>query len=90
MLHSQNDGTNLWVEFGCPKSKLVVGVPFYGRTYVLGSASNNDLGAPVVQWLGGGEPGHFTQARSFQAYYEVSHCTKLFNDYLMYKPYYNC
>jgi chitinase len=68
---SKNDGAALWVEFGCSPNKLVVGVPFYGRTYVLGSPDNNDLGAPIVKWENGGEPGPYTQARGFQAYYEV-------------------
>ncbi|KAL7648069.1 UNVERIFIED_CONTAM: hypothetical protein RMT77_001686 [Armadillidium vulgare] len=66
-----NDGLQLWVDLGCPQNKLIVGVPFYGRTYTLGSASNNGLKAPVKKWEGGGEKGPYTQAKGFMAYYEI-------------------
>ena len=51
---------------------MIVGVPFYGRTYTLGSASNNGLRAPVKKWEGGGKPGPYTNAKGFMSYYEVS------------------
>ena len=59
---------------GVPKHKLIIGVPFYGRTYTLGSKDNNGLRAPIKRWdknNGGGEPGKFTNASGFLAYYEV-------------------
>lgn len=67
----QEDGLQLWVNMGCPKDKLVVGVPFYGRTYTLGSPDTNGLRAPVKKWEGGGLPGPYTGAKGFLAYYEV-------------------
>ncbi|CAG0883935.1 unnamed protein product [Cyprideis torosa] len=71
------DGLGLWEQYGCPRDKLVVGVPFYGRTYTLGNKDNNDLKAPIVKWVGGGEPGPFTQARGSLAYYEI--CDEMVN-----------
>lgn len=74
LLSDQNDGAYLWHSMGAPKHKLIVGVPFYGRTYTLGSKDNHGLRAPIKRWdknNGGGEPGPYTNASGFLAYYEV-------------------
>ncbi|CAG2161542.1 unnamed protein product, partial [Oppiella nova] len=70
----KNDGANLWYTMGAPKHKLIIGVPFYGRTYTLGSKDNHGLRAPIKRWdanNGGGEPGIYTNASGFLAYYEI-------------------
>ena len=56
---------------GCSPDKLIVGVPFYGRTYTLGSKESTGLRAGIKKWEGGGKPGPYTNAKGFLAYYEI-------------------
>ncbi|XP_006823336.2 acidic mammalian chitinase-like [Saccoglossus kowalevskii] len=78
-LHAQNGATgtdatlnvewavNNWLNGGCPKEKLIVGMPTYGRHFKL-SSSNTGMGAPAS---GPGTAGPYTGEAGFLAYYEI-------------------
>ncbi|XP_011307755.1 chitotriosidase-1 [Fopius arisanus] len=57
-----------WLDKGCPKDKLVVGVPTYGKSWTLADPNNHGVGAPAV---GVGQPGPYTQAPGTLAYNEL-------------------
>ena len=69
-----NDGSQLWVDMGCSRDKLVIGTAFYGRSYYLGDPMNTKIGASITKWGhngGAGDAGEYTQALGFISYYEV-------------------
>lgn len=68
-LSAQQWAANYWVSSGCPRNKLVVGVPTYGRTFTLADGNVNGMGAPAT---GAGPEGNWTRTAGFYSYYEVS------------------
>ncbi|XP_011154318.1 chitinase-3-like protein 1 [Harpegnathos saltator] len=63
---------NYWLDQGCPPNKIVVGVPFYGRSFTLADPKNNGLRAPTT---GPGAAGQYTREGGMLGYNEI--CTNL-------------
>nr|AHB39935.1 chitinase 2 [Coptotermes formosanus] len=64
---------NQWLGGGVPASKLIVGIPLYGRTYILADPEDHGLGAPIN---GSGTAGPHTKEPGFLSYYEICMETK--------------
>jgi len=56
-----------YVKGGVDKSKLVMGMPTYGRMFTLNDQSENFIGADGSA----GKPGEFTRSGGFDSYYEI-------------------
>ncbi|XP_078733697.1 chitotriosidase-1-like [Lampetra fluviatilis] len=57
----------IWLRGGVPPQKLVVGLPLYGRSFTLSTASTG-IGAPIS---GVGFPGRYTKQPGIMASYEM-------------------
>jgi chitinase len=66
--HFQQSTVDYWVQHGADRSKLVLGVPLYGRSFQLSQPRNTNLGAPSS---GAGTPGQFSQEAGMLMYNEV-------------------
>ncbi|KAB7499949.1 putative chitinase 3, partial [Armadillidium nasatum] len=64
-----------WIKEGAPSQKLMLGMPTYGRSFMLKNETEFDVGSPAI---GGGREGRYTQEAGFLSYYEV--CDFLFED----------
>ena len=69
-----NYTVNYWINNGLARSKLILGIPFYGQSFTLAKASDNGLNAKAY---GGGTAGKYTRSRGFLSYYEI--CDKVNN-----------
>lgn len=67
----QADGMQLWVNLGCSPDKLVMGMPFYGRSFTVINNQSHSINSPVKPGSVGGEPGTYTREAGFLAYYEI-------------------
>lgn len=65
---SVDSAVSYWIESGAPPSKLVLGLPLYGRSFTLADTNHFGLNAPTY---GPGEPGPFTGAAGFLGYNEI-------------------
>lgn len=72
---SQNSAFALeyWVKQGMDRSKLNLGIPFYGQTFQLANPGQSGLYAPVV---GPGDAGPITQQRGMLSYMEMCQRSK--------------
>ncbi|TRY79747.1 hypothetical protein TCAL_01968 [Tigriopus californicus] len=57
-----------WIKKGAPAEKVILGIPFYGRSFTLADKNDNKPGAATIA---GGTPGVFTNETGFLAYYEI-------------------
>lgn len=42
-----DEAVKFWLRSGCPKEKLIVGAPIYGRSFTLNDPNNNGINAPA-------------------------------------------
>ncbi|XP_055608633.1 endochitinase-like [Uranotaenia lowii] len=66
-LNVQN-GVDHWLKGGCSPSQIVLGVPLFGRTYLLSSPEENAVGSPTI---GAGSAGELTNEPGYLGYCEI-------------------
>ncbi|XP_053620320.1 probable chitinase 2 [Plodia interpunctella] len=71
-LYTVDVAVEYWLSQGCPPSKLVLGMPLYGRTFTLTNSAVNGVRAPSS---GPGLSGQYTATAGFMGYNEI--CEKL-------------
>merc|ERR1712071_452493 len=69
---SVEDTIKYYIDHGAPRNKIVMGIPFYGRTFTLQDFNLQDKGAPTK---GQGFKGPYTREDGFYGYNEI--CTEL-------------
>lgn len=68
--YSTDYALNLLIKEGAKRSKLIVGVPFYGQTFTLEEKARGNVGEGTLS-RGPGKPGEFTRQPGMLAYYEI-------------------
>ncbi|KAL2743966.1 chitinase-3-like protein 1 isoform X1 [Vespula maculifrons] len=63
-----------WLAQGAPPEKLILGVPFYGRSFTLRNVQQHAIGSPTT---GAGTAGPYTREPGMLGYNEI--CTQLHN-----------
>nr|XP_023029163.1 probable chitinase 10 isoform X2 [Leptinotarsa decemlineata] len=64
-----------WLRKGLPRTKLVLGIPFFGRSFTLQYSNETDIGAGIK---GPGREGFYTQSPGLLAYFEI--CDMILNE----------
>ncbi|CAO1341927.1 unnamed protein product [Diamesa tonsa] len=59
---------NYWISQGCPRDKIIVGIPTYGKSFTLANSSDNGINAAVT---GGGRAGPHTAEAGMLGYNEI-------------------
>ncbi len=69
----QDSAMKLWLSKGAPAHKLMLGIPFYGRSFTLTSPHQTKPGSASS---GAGHELHYTVEEGFIAYYEACKALK--------------
>lgn len=64
---------NWWISNGAPRSKIIVGLPSYGRTFTLANPAQNAVNSPSS---GPGNPGEYSIEAGFMTYMEI--CQRIY------------
>ncbi|XP_076455717.1 uncharacterized protein LOC143290262 [Babylonia areolata] len=67
MTHSVDDAVKLWLRLGASREKLVMGIPFYGRSFTI---CRDDV-TPGLRHCGVGRAAPYTRENGFVSYYEM-------------------
>ncbi|KAL1492113.1 hypothetical protein ABEB36_012603 [Hypothenemus hampei] len=65
----------MWIKNGLDKDKIILGIPFFGRSFTLQFSNDSSVGAPIK---GPGHEGFYTQTPGFLAYFEI--CDMIVNE----------
>ncbi|XP_014779959.1 chitotriosidase-1 [Octopus bimaculoides] len=72
---SVNFTASYWNSLGVPKKKINIGIPFYGRSFLIGSHSPQNIKEGLPSF-GEGTKGIYTKTKGFLAYYETCELLK--------------
>jgi len=67
--YSSDQTMTAWHMSGIDRSKLIMGIPMYGRSFTLKDPSEHGFDAPTK--FDGGKAGLYTRSKGFLSYYEI-------------------